>query len=205
MQTQAETQPATTLPAVAAVVTHAVNDYDAWKAAYDGHASTRKAHSIFTAHINRDADDPNLLTVYLGASDPSQLESFLSSSDLKAKMKEAGVAGPPRVALVTPVEDLTIKDRTLPAAVVRHEVQDWKGWKAGFDAHADARVKAGIIGHAVNRSVENPNLIIVYLQAEKLDQLRAFSSSADLKAAMKNAGVKGAPQISFVEGQDWGN
>ena len=77
--------------------------------------------------------------------------------------------------------------------------------KRGFDADGDARRKAGIIGHAVNRSVRNPNLVIVYLQAESLDSLRAFAGSAEVKAVMKEAGVVGAPEINFVTGSAWTN
>lgn len=199
-----QTQPVT-LPKIAAVVTHEVKDYAAWKSVYDADVGARKAHGIFTTHINRDASDPNLLTVYLGASQPDGLESFLSSPELKEKMRTAGVEGPPRIALVTPVEDHTVKNRGLPAIIVRHEVADYDAWKKGFDAHADARARGGIVGYAVNRSLDNPNLVVVYLQAGSLDQLHAFASSADLKQAMQKAGVKGAPQIAFVQGQGWEN
>ncbi len=72
-----------------------------------------------------------------------------------------------------------------------------------IDEHDAARKQAGIIGYAVNRRADKPNTVVVYLQAESLDQLKAFASSPDLKAAMQKAGVVGAPQINFVQGQDW--
>jgi hypothetical protein len=118
-------------------------------------------------------------------------------------MKGAGVKGPPQLAKITPVEDLTVKDRPLPAAIVRHEVSDYAAWKRGFDDHANARARAGIIGHAVNLSAQSPNVVVVYLQAESLDALRAFASMPELEETMKSAGVIGAPDVSFVNGQGW--
>ena len=118
-------------------------------------------------------------------------------------MKGAGVKGPPQLVRITPVEDRTVKDRPLPGAIVRHEVSDYAAWKRGFDGHAIARARAGILGHAVNVSAERPNVVVVYLQAESLDALRAFASAPDLKEVMKAAGVVGAPDVPFVNGDAW--
>lgn len=200
MQTQAHT----TKPAsVAVIVTHAVESYETWKRAFDGHAAARSNAGIVAAHINRSAENPELLSVYLAATDAAKLEAFLSSADLQATMKGAGVKGPPQFTKITPVEDLTVKDRALPAAIIRHEVADYASWKRGFDGHASARARAGIIGHAVNTSAQSPNVVVVYLQAESLDALRAFTAMPELKDVMKAAGVVGAPDISFVHGQAW--
>lgn len=202
MQTQ--TQINQQVPASAAVViTHEVESYDAWKSAFDRHATTRKGAGVVAAHVNRHAEHPNRVSVYLGATDRSQLSAFIGSTDLMETMRAAGVMGPPHIVEVTPVEDQTRKDRPLPALMVRHEVRDWATWKAAFDADAPARQRAGIVGHAVNRSADSPNVVVVYLQAESLDALRAFASSADLKATMQNAGVVGAPDLSFVNGGAW--
>ena len=192
------------LPAVAAIITHEVEDYPRWKRAFDHHAGTRKQAGIFVTHINHSAENPNLLTVYVGARDADQLGAFLSSSDLKNSMKDATVKGPPQIALVNPVEDMTQR-RPLAGAVVIHAIADFDTWKAAFDAHAVTRAEAGVIGHAVNRSVENPNLVVVYLQCESLDDLKTYTSSSDLKAIMKNAGVQGRPDIKFVNAGSWGN
>jgi quinol monooxygenase YgiN len=201
MQTQANAS--TQLPAVAAVITHAVENYETWKRAFDAHAGARRAAGITATHINRDAEDPNLLSVYLAGTDAAQLKAFLSSTDLMATMRAAGVKGPPHIAAITPVEDLTVKDRPLAGAVIRHEVREYAAWKRAYDAHADARARAGVIGHAVNRSVENPNVVVIYLQAESLDALRAFVSSSDVKQVMQAAGVIGAPDIRFGNGGTW--
>jgi hypothetical protein len=197
-----QTQSTSGLPSIA-VISHDVTDFDAWKKAFDGHSSSRKGAGITAVHVNRDAANPNQLSVYLAGSDAEQLNAFLSSRDLMATMRDAGVKGPPSIALVTPVEDRTLKDRPLAGVIVRHEVTDYAAWKRGFDGDADARKKVGIVGHAVNRSVKNPNVIVVYLQAESLETLRTFAARPELKDVMKAAGVVGAPETTFVNGGAW--
>ena len=201
MQTQ--THEKYTLPTAAAVVTHAVESYETWKRAFDSHAAARREAGIIATHVNRHAEDPNLLSVYIAGTDAAKLAAFLSSTDLAATMRGAGVKGPPHIATITPVEDLTVKDRPLAGAIIRHEVSDYAAWKRAFDGHADARARAGIIGHAVNRSEKNPNVVVVYVQAESHEPLRAFTSSPDVKQVMQAAGVIGAPDITLVNGGTW--
>jgi quinol monooxygenase YgiN len=191
-----------TTPTTAVVVTHEVENYEVWKRAFDQHAESRRSAGVVSTHINRDAAQPNLLSVYIAGNDAAKLASFLHSADLAQTMLNAGVKGPPHVAKITPVVDATRKNASA-GAIVRHTVADFATWKAAFDGHAPAREAAGIVGYAVNRSVDNPNLVIVYLQASSIDQLRAFASSASLKEVMKGAGVTSAPEISFVQGGAW--
>ena len=201
METQTSSQ--SQLPAAAVVITHDVEDYSAWKRAFDRHAGARQNAGIVAAHVNQDAGNPNHLSVYLAGSDRAKLTAFLGRTDTMATMRDAGVTGPPHIVDITPVEDLTHKDRPLAGLIVRHEVRDYASWKVAFDGHGVARAKAGVIGHAVNRSVRNPNVVVIYLQAESLDALRAFAGSADLRQVMQAAGVVGAPDLSFVNGGAW--
>jgi hypothetical protein len=191
-----------TTPTAAVVVTHEVESYEIWKRAFDQHATSRKSAGIVATHINRDDAQPNVLSVYLAGNDAAKLAAFLHSQDLMTTMREAGVKGPPRVAAITPVEDRTQKEATA-GLIVRHAVADFAAWKRAFDAHAGARADAGVIGHAINRSVDDPNLVIVYMQARTIEQLRAFAGSASLKEAMHDAGVTSAPELSFVQGGAW--
>ena len=201
MQTQAQTQKQA--PVIAVVVTHDVENYETWQRAFVAHAPSRQKAGIIGAHINRHADNPNRLSVYLAGTDADRLAAFLASTDLMTVMRDAGVKGPPHIAKVTPVEDMTVKDRPLAGVIVRHEVKDFSAWKRAFDAHGATRAKAGIVGHALNRSVDAPNVVIAYLQAESLDALRAFAASADLKQVMQNAGVVGPPELTFAQGSEW--
>ena len=187
----------------AVVINHDVEDYAAWKRAFDRHAGARRNAGIVAAHVNQDADNPNRLSVYLAGADRAKLAAFVGDIALMASMREAGVTGPPHIIDMTPMVDLTCKDRPLAGLIIRHEVRDYAAWKAAFDGHADARGKAGVVGHAVSRSVRNPSVVVIYLQATSLDALRAFAAAPDLKAVMAAAGVVGAPDLSFVHGGEW--
>lgn len=191
-------------PAIAAVVTHEVSDYATWKQVFDGDSGARQRAGILGTHINRGADNPNLISVYLGAGDAASLRGFLNNDDLKATMTRAGVKGPPTVVLMTPVEDKPVRDRALPGAIVSHRVASYENWKKVFDEDAPSRAKAGIVGYAINRGVDDPNTVIVYLQSATLEQVRSFCASPALKDTMAKAGVEGAPRIAFVQGADWG-
>jgi hypothetical protein len=180
-----------------------VSDYTAWKLVFDGHAETRKRAGILGTHINRSTDNPNLVSVYIAALDFTSLRGFLANEDLKATMVRGGVKGQPSVVLLTPVEDMTVKDRPTAGAIVTHRVTNYDTWKKAFDGDAQPRAKAGIIGHAVNRSADDPNLIVVYIQSATPEQVRSFVGSPGLKEVMAKAGVEGAPQIAFVQGADW--
>jgi hypothetical protein len=200
MQHQSNTQNA---PAAAVVVTHDVQDFDTWKRAFDRDATARGSAGITAAHINRHAEMPERLSVYIAGTDAAKLEAFLTSSDLAAAMHDAGVKGPPHIAAITPVEDRTLKDRPLAGVIVKHEVADFAAWKRAFDADAPAREAAGVVGHAVNRAAKNENIVVVYLQAESLQALQSFAASPDLKQTMKAAGVIGVPELTFVNGGTW--
>ena len=201
MQTQSHSQPQ--LPAAAVVITHEVEDFAGWKRAFDRHEAARRSAGIVSAHVNQAVENPNRLSVYLASSDASKLATFLGSPDLMATMRAAGVVGPPHIVEIIPVEDRTQKDRPLPGLIIRHEVREFATWKAGFDAHGAARARAGVIGHAINRSTRNPNVVVIYLQAASLDALHAFAAAPDLKEVMQAAGVVGAPELAFVNGGAW--
>lgn len=203
--TTADPQPVqVATPTVAAVVNHRVKDYDAWKRAFDQHADARRAAGIVSHHINRDVDDPNLLSIYLAGTDRAKLEAFFASEDLKATMANAGVEGPPTITLMTPVEDKTQKRDPLYGVIVIHPVADFDAWKKVYDEVDGIRRDAGIVGQAVNRSLADPNLVIVYHQAESIEALRAFTASDKLKSAMQRAGVAGPPKFMYEIGAGWG-
>lgn len=192
----------TTTTTAAVIITHKVKDYSAWRAGFDADASARKQAGIVGHHINRMVDDPNTLSIYLAARTQDELRAFAASPALNEVMKSAGVVSEPVIVPLSPQEDRTVR-KPHPAAIVMQDVADYAVWKRVFDQHDATRKQAGIIGYAVSRRADNPNTVAVYVQAESLDRIKAFASSADLKATMQRAGVIGAPQIAFVEGQDW--
>jgi hypothetical protein len=193
MQTQTTRQ-----SPVAAVFTAEVTDFPSWKRDFNSHAQLRREAGITFTHINHDAENPNLLTVYLAGPDAERVRAFVCSPELKARMRAAGVKSAAEGELFQPVEDHCQRD-ALAAAIVRHTVGNFDVWKAEFDKHAPARTAAGIVGHAVSRKVDEPNDVLVYLQAKSLDTLRTFLSSPDLAAKMKAAGIEAT--VRLVHGE----
>ena len=192
------TQEPSQMPAFAAVITFEVADFDKWKTTFDSHMALRKAAGVLGHHISRGVEDAKQVTVYFALSDLEKFKEFIASDDLKKAMAEAGVESQSAAMIMKPVEDHAIMDRAVVGMIVTHEVEDFDKWKTAYDEFADARAKAGIIGDAVNRDVENENLVIVLHQAETPEQLNAFLAMPELKDAMKNGGVKGEPKIMMV-------
>ena len=81
---------------------------------------------------------------------------------------------------------------------VRHEVNDYAAWRKAYNDFDAERKAAGVTGAAVYRAVDNPNDVTVWHDFASADKAKAFASSEKLKNTMKNAGVKGAPQIWFT-------
>jgi quinol monooxygenase YgiN len=78
---------------------------------------------------------------------------------------------------------------------IRHNVTDYATWRKTYDAFDAKRRKMGVTGQAVYRSIDDENDVTVTHDFTNAEKAKAFASSPDLKAAMENAGVKGAPQI----------
>ena len=82
---------------------------------------------------------------------------------------------------------------------VRHDVSDYLTWRKVYNDFDATRRKLGASTYGVvYQSAENPNDITVYHDFKSLEKAKAFAASAELKAAMQNAGVKGSPQIWFA-------
>jgi quinol monooxygenase YgiN len=82
---------------------------------------------------------------------------------------------------------------------VHHKVNDYAKWKSVYDGFASVRKQMGVTAASVHRDSKDPNTIVVTHQFKDLNTLMAFANSADLKNAMKNAGVAGPPEEWFTE------
>lgn len=198
------TLPPSPAPKAIAVVQLQVASFEAWKPAFDDFASARAAAGIAFTHVNRAADDANGVTVCLGAESFELLQAFLDSPERAQSMQRAGVVGRPTTTLWVPVEDQTVRAGALAGAFVRHRVVDFDAWKIGFDARAEARRRAGIVGHAIDRGKDDRDEVLVYLQADSSEALQRFTGSADLRDAMQKGGVIGPPEIALVQGLAYG-
>ena len=184
---------------LALIVSHSVSNFEHWKRIFDADQATRQAAGFLGHHINRGADDPNMLSAFMPVTDRARAEAFLANPQLKETMSRAGVTSAPTFTWVERVSGSYVGDRAVAAAMISHEVADFDAWKKVYDSVESLRQQAGIIGQAVNRVVGNPKLALVYHQAETRAALEAFFASGDLKAAMKQGGVTSAPQFNHVQ------
>ena len=81
---------------------------------------------------------------------------------------------------------------------VRHEVTSYTTWRKAYDSFDATRRKMGVIAQAVYQSLDDPNDVTITHDFASAAKAKAFAVSAELKAAMAKAGVKGAPQIWFT-------
>jgi hypothetical protein len=191
------------MPEIAAVVSHMVTNFDSWKLNFDEQERPRRAAGITAHHLNREMDNPKHVTGFYPCSDRVETEAFFASDEMVERMRESGVIGTPHIDWVRPIRYDGIGDRQLPAALIVHNVDDFDVWLAEYDAADDLRVRAGILGDSVNRSLDDPSLVIVYHQAETFKELRDFLTSAEVIALMQRAGVSAPPEITYHLG-DYG-
>ena len=82
--------------------------------------------------------------------------------------------------------------------LVHHEVADYSSWKVAFDSAIDLRHKNGERGCRIFHGAGNVNDLTLFFEWESLEKARAFLGSAELKARMAQAGVKGTPRVDFL-------
>jgi len=179
------------------IVSYQVADFDAWKAAFDDNEQHRIDHGYLGHHVNRDEGDPSSVALFLTVGDVDRAKAYVKSDEVKSFMAKAGVTTTPEFTWLTPARAAVIWDRELPAMTIRHHVEDFDAWLAGYDAADELRRVNGIIGHAANRYLDDPSRVLVYYQAESFDTLRSFLRSDDLRAAMKEAGVVSELEVIF--------
>lgn len=188
------------MPPLGMVVTHKVRDYAAWKPMFDSHEQGRKDAGLGGHCLMKDVKKKNVISVWAPHADQAKVDAMFASEDMKAKMKEAGVVGKPAVLNLKHVS-MSAPTEKQPkfGAIIVHSVKDFATWKTAFDAHDQTRKDGGIIGYAVSQDPKDPNKVIVWLDAEEQAKLEEFLKGKELKARMKEAGVKGAPKVTIYE------
>jgi len=68
-----------------------VENYERWKKEYDASIEQRKAAGEISFQVFRNVDDPNIVTVLAVQESAEQVQAFMDSPDLKARMEAAGI------------------------------------------------------------------------------------------------------------------
>ena len=83
------------------LVQHEVADYPAWKAVFDAALDVRHQHGEYSCRIFHTAGDVNNLTLLFEWDTLDRAREFLTSGEVQARMKAAGVKGQPRIDFLT--------------------------------------------------------------------------------------------------------
>lgn len=90
----------------------------------------------------------------------------------------------------------------MPKVIVQHHVADYDRWFPVFTEHEAVRREHGATGHSVNRTVADPNEIVIVNDFGSLEGAQAFTQDPSLPDAMRRGGVDGAPQVWIVDEAD---
>jgi len=77
------------------MVRHKVKDWNIWKTAFDSHKQVRMDAGLTDRVISHTIGDDHNVTLVFAVDDIAKAKAFINSKDLKDKMQEAGVDGPP--------------------------------------------------------------------------------------------------------------
>jgi hypothetical protein len=72
-----------------------VKDWDAWKKSFDSHKQTRIDSGLTDRVVSYTVGNNHNVTLVFAVADVAKAKAFIKSKDLKDKMAEAGVVGPP--------------------------------------------------------------------------------------------------------------
>ena len=89
---------------------------------------------------------------------------------------------------------------TTPAdmVIVTHKVANFAKWLPAYEGHDSARLANGLHKYVIGRGVTDTNMILIAMKADDISKAKAFAKSPDLKKVMQQAGVTGAPMMSFI-------
>lgn len=190
-----------TVPADAAgvrmFVRHEVTDYATWRKAYDGFNATQRQMGVTEQAVYQSTDDPSDITVVHDFKSEQKAKAFATSDKLKTAMQGGGVKGAPTIWYTKITPGASGKAGHV-RMFVHHEVADYADWRKSYDAFQPRARKMGVTAQAVYQGTDNPNDVTAYHDFTSLDKAKAFADAAELKTAMHDAGVKGAPQVWFT-------
>jgi hypothetical protein len=82
---------------VTLLVRHTIADYKTWRGVFDASLDFRHRGGEQSCRIFRDTEKDGEVTLLFEWESAERAHRFMSSQELKEKMKEAGVLGPPEV------------------------------------------------------------------------------------------------------------
>ena len=81
------------------IIAHEVKDFSAWKAGYDQDKGNREKAGLKAQYLLRGAENPNVVTVVMEATDVAHARAFATNPALKDVMTKAGVISAPIITI----------------------------------------------------------------------------------------------------------
>lgn len=79
------------------LVRHKVADFNRWKEAFDTHVTARKRAGELSFHVFHNLEDSHDLFLLFDWSSAEEAKKFMNSSELRDRMRQAGVQGTPEI------------------------------------------------------------------------------------------------------------
>jgi hypothetical protein len=90
----------------------------------------------------------------------------------------------------------------MPTLHIEHAIVDFDLWKAAFDRFAELREQSGVLGHRIQRPVDDPNYVVIDLDFSTTDEAERFLEFLQEKVwpSRENApALAGPPQTKILK------
>jgi hypothetical protein len=84
------------------LVRHTIKDYDSWKKVFDSAQEFRRQGGEKSMTIYHVAGNRNEVVAIAEYESLDKARAYFGNADLRAKMEEAGVVGPPEITYIEP-------------------------------------------------------------------------------------------------------
>lgn len=196
-QEPAKTGP--TLPMDVVTIYHTVKDYNQWRPGFDDDSVSRLASGLSFVAVERSADKPNDVKIVLTASDMAKAKAFIADPRLKDVMDKLGVTSKPVVNFWSIIR--FNPEKRVPGGVLQEftlKVKDFDAWVKVFDSEGPAtRASNGWEDIVLGRGKDDPNMVHIVFGVTDMAKAKARTASPEIKKLMEEAGVVGAPTITF--------
>ena len=82
--------------------------------------------------------------------------------------------------------------------LVRLTVEDLGKWKPAFEEASALRKSFGSIGVRAFSATDSPNEVVILGEYSDIDKARQLFQSQEFREATARAGVKGPPEVTFL-------
>lgn len=188
-----------TLPMDVITIYHTVKDYNQWRPGFDADSVARNASGLSFVAVEKSADKPNNVKIVLAPSDMVKAKAFIADPRLKNVMDKLGVISKPVINFWSIIR-FNVEKRIPGGALIELtlKVKDFDAWVKVFDGEGPARRAAdGWEDIVMGRGKDDPNMVHLVFGVTDMAKLKVRLADPALKKLMEEAGVVGAPTITF--------